>query len=165
MVNTIHIQSISYLFSKSWYFKYHIIHSCCLKPFCLPPSTDNKKRVGRSCEQREKETHKQRNHQQITREECDGGSGSHTNSTQDLSRNTTKQWRDYSQQTIEQEKAKSLKTWYIWKTQFEHNLTTPAQQITRGGGESDPQSSRWWEGHTKEIPNNNQKPKTYTETK
>ena len=49
MVNTIHIQRISYLFSKGWYFKYHIIHSCCLKTLHLPPTTYHKK-VGRSCE-------------------------------------------------------------------------------------------------------------------
>ena len=33
----------------------------------------------------EEETYQQRNHQQITMEEGEGGSGSHTNSTQDLS--------------------------------------------------------------------------------
>ena len=43
VVNTIHIQRISYLFSKGWYFKYHIIQSCCLKPFRLPPTTYHKK--------------------------------------------------------------------------------------------------------------------------
>ena len=43
MVHTIHIQRIPYLFSTGWYFKYHRIHSCCLKPFCLLPPNENKK--------------------------------------------------------------------------------------------------------------------------
>ena len=42
-VNTTYIQSISYLFSKGWCFKYDIIHSSCLKPFRLPPTTYHKK--------------------------------------------------------------------------------------------------------------------------
>ena len=42
-VNSIYIQRLSYLFSKGWYFKYHIIHSCSLKPFCLPPTAYHKK--------------------------------------------------------------------------------------------------------------------------
>ena len=50
MVNTIYIQRISYLFSKGWYFKYHLIYSCSLKPFCLPPTSYHKKRIGRSYE-------------------------------------------------------------------------------------------------------------------
>ena len=48
-VNTTYSR-ISYLFSKGWFFKYHRIHSCCLKPFHLPPTTYHKKRVGRTCE-------------------------------------------------------------------------------------------------------------------
>ena len=44
------------------------------------------------------------------------------------------------------------------------NLPTPAQQNTRGGGQSGPQLTSWWEGPAKERPNNNQKPKTYTES-
>ena len=43
MAKTIHIHRISYLFSMGLYLKYHIIHTCCLKPFCLPPPTDHKK--------------------------------------------------------------------------------------------------------------------------
>ena len=50
-----------------------------------------------------------------------------------------------------------------WKNQLQHNLPTPAQQKTRGGGETDPWITSWWERPTKERPNNNQKPKTYTE--
>ena len=38
----------------------------------------------------EEETHQQKNHQQIRTEEGEGGSGSHTNVTQDVSGNTTK---------------------------------------------------------------------------
>ena len=41
--------------------------------------------------------------------------------------------------------------------------TQPAQQKTRGGGQTDPQITSWWERPTKERPNKNQKPKTYTE--
>ena len=52
---------------------------------------------------------------------------------------------------------------YTQKNQLQHNLPTPAQQKTRGGGQTDPQITRWWEGPSKERPNNNQKPKTYTE--
>ena len=44
----IYIQRIPYLFSKGWYFKYHTIHSCSLKPFHLPPTTYHQKRVGRN---------------------------------------------------------------------------------------------------------------------
>ena len=64
---------------------------------------------------------------------------------------------------MEHEQEKSLKTLYIWKNQLQHNLPTPAQQKTMGGGQSDPQLTSWWEGPTKETPNNNQKPKTYTD--
>ena len=42
-VNTIHTQRISYLFSTGWHFKYHRIHSRCIKPLCLPPPTAHKK--------------------------------------------------------------------------------------------------------------------------
>ena len=111
----------------------------------------------------EEETHQQRNHQQIRTEEGEGGNGSHTNSTQNLSGNTTNQWRKYSEQTTEQEQEKILKTFYTWKNQLQQNLPTPAQQKTRGGGQSDPQLTSWWEGPIKERPNNNQNLKTYTE--
>ena len=49
-INAIYIRRIPYLFSKGWYFKYHTIHSCSLKPFHLPPTTyhKTKKRVGRN---------------------------------------------------------------------------------------------------------------------
>ena len=73
------------------------------------------------------------------KEEAEGGNGSHTNSTQDLSGNTTKYWRKYSEQTTEQEQEKSLKTLYTWKNQLQYNLPTPTQQQTRGGELSDPQ--------------------------
>ena len=63
--------------------------------------------------------------------------------------------------TTEQEQEKSLKTLYTWKLQ--HNLPTPAQQKTRGGGQTDPQITSWWERPTKERPKKNQKPKTYPE--
>ena len=52
---------------------------------------------------------------------------------------------------------------YTWKNQLQHNLPTPAQQKTRGGGQTDPQITSWWERPTIERPNKNQKPKTYTE--
>ena len=52
---------------------------------------------------------------------------------------------------------------YIQKNELQHKLPTPAQQKTRGGGETDPWITSWWERPTKERPNNNQKPKTYTE--
>ena len=41
-------------------------------------------------------------------EEGEGGSGSHTNSTQDLSGNTNTWWRNYSEEKTEQEQEKSL---------------------------------------------------------
>ena len=47
--------------------------------------------------------------------------------------------------------------------QLQHNLPTPAEQKTRDGGQTDPQISSWWERPTKERPNKNQKPETYTE--
>ena len=53
--------------------------------------------------------------EQIRTEEGEGGSGSHTNSIQDLFGNTTKQWRNYSEQTTEQEQEKILRTLYTWK--------------------------------------------------
>ena len=103
------------------------------------------------------------NQQQIRTEESEGGSRGRTNSTQDISGNTTKLCRNTSEQTTKQEQEKSLKTWYTQKHQLQHNLPTPAQQKTRGGGQTDPQITSWWEGPTKERPNNNQKPNTYTE--
>ena len=68
------------------------------------------------------------------------------------------------EQITEQEQKKSLKTLYTRKNQLQHNPPTPAQQKTRGGGQTDPQITSWWERPTKERPNKNQKPKTYTET-
>ena len=68
-----------------------------------------------------------------------------------------------SEQTTEQEQEKSLKTLYTWKNHLQHNLTTPAQQNTRGGGQSDPQLPSWWKGPTKERTNNNQNPSTSRE--
>ena len=59
--------------------------------------------------------------------------------------------------------SKSLKTLYTQKNQLQHNLPTPAQQKTRGGGQTDPQITRWWERPNKERPKKNQKPKAYTE--
>ena len=91
------------------------------------------------------------------------GSGNHTNSTQYLSGNTTKCWRNYSEKTTEQEQEKSLKTLYTWKNQLQYKLPTPEQQKTRGGGQTDPQITSWWEIPTKESLNKNPKPKTYTE--
>ena len=120
-------------------------------------------KVGVAVHLLEEETHQQRNHQQITTEEGEGRSGSQTNSTQALSGNTTKWWRNYSEQTTEQEQEKSLQTLYTRKNELQHNLPTPAQQKTRGGGQTDPQITSWWERLTKERPNKNQKPKTYTE--
>ena len=43
----------------------------------------------------------------------------------------------------EEEQEKSLKTLYTWKNQLQHNLTTPAQQKTKGGGQTDPQTKSW----------------------
>ena len=71
----------------------------------------------------EEETHEQRNHQQITTEESEGGSGSHTNSTQDLSRNTTKWWRNYPAQAKNKSKRKSSKLCTHGRTSF--NTTYP----------------------------------------
>ena len=51
------------------------------------------------------------------------------------------------------------------KNKLQHNLPTPAQQKTRGGGQTDPQITSWWERPTKERANKNQKPKTYIEPK
>ena len=39
-------------------------------------------------------------------------------------------------------------------------LTVSSKQHTRSGGQSDPQSTSWREGPTKEQPNNNQNPIT-----
>ena len=47
------------------------------------------------------------------------------------------------------------KALYTQKNQPQHNLPTPAQQKTRGGGQTDPQTTSWWEGSTRERPNNN----------
>ena len=54
---------------------------------------------------------------------------------------------------------------YTWKNQLQHNLPTPAQQNTRGGGWSDPQLTIWREGLTKERLNNKRlkNPNTYRE--
>ena len=79
-------------------------------------------------------------------------------SSQDQSGITTKWWRNYPEQTTEQEQEKSLKTLYTWKNKLQHNLPTSAQQKTRGSGQTDPQSTRWREGPNKERPNNNQNP-------
>ena len=67
----------------------------------------------------------------ITTEEGEGGSGSHANSTQDLSGYTTKWWRNYSEQTTEQEQERILKPTYTWKNQLQHNLPPPVQQNTK----------------------------------
>ena len=67
----------------------------------------------------------------------------------------------YSEQTTEQEQERTLETLYTGKNQLQHNLPTPAQEHTRGGGQSDPQLTSWREGPIKERPNNNQNPKTY----
>ena len=76
---------------------------------------------------------------------------------QDLSENTTKWWRNYSEKTTEQERI--LKTMYTRKNQLQHNLPTPPQQNTRHGGLSNPQLTSWKEGPTEERTNNNQNPK------
>ena len=68
-----------------------------------------------------------------------------------------------SEQTTEQEQEKSLKALYTWNNQLQHNLPTRAQQKMRGRGQTDPQLTSWWEGPTKERPNNNENMKTYTE--
>ena len=60
-------------------------------------------------------------------------------STQDQSGITTKWWRNYPQQTTEKEREGNLKTLYTQKNQLQHNLSTPAQQNTRRGGQRDPQ--------------------------
>ena len=63
----------------------------------------------------------------------------------------------------EQEQEKSLKTLYTQRNQLQHNLPTHTQQKTRGGGQTDPQLTSWWERPTKESLNKNQKTKTYRE--
>ena len=78
-------------------------------------------------------------HQQIRTEGHEGGNGGHNNSTQEISRNTSKWWNNYSKQKTEQEQEKILKTLCTQKNQLQHNLTTPAQQNTRDSGLSDPQ--------------------------
>ena len=45
------------------------------------------------------------------------------------------------------------------KNELQHNLPTPAQQKTRGGGQTDPQKTSWWKRPTKESLNKNQKTK------
>ena len=60
---------------------------------CLPPPSGHKKEYVESMNTRnplEEETHQQKDHQEIRTEQGEGGSGSHTNSTQDLPGNTTK---------------------------------------------------------------------------
>ena len=57
-------------------------------------------------------------------------------------------------------KRKASKILHIRKNELQHNLPTPAQQKTRGGGQTDPQITNWWEGPMKERPNKNQKTKT-----
>ena len=111
----------------------------------------------------EEKPHQQKNHQQITTEEGKGGSGSHTNLNPGLIWTTTKWWRNYSEQTTEQEQERILKTLYTQKNTLQNNLPTTAQQNTRGGVWSDPQLTSCREGPTKDRPNNNQNPKTYTE--
>ena len=66
-------------------------------------------------------------------------------------------------QRTDQKQEKSLKTLYTQKNQMQHNLPTPAQQKTKGGGQTDTQITSWWERPTKERANKNQKLKTYTE--
>ena len=61
-----YIQRISYFFSKVWYFKYHIIQSCSLKPFRLPLKIYHKKRIGRSCEHQEEEQKKVKEGVEVT---------------------------------------------------------------------------------------------------
>ena len=104
----------------------------------------------------EEETHQQRNHQEITTEEGEGGSWSKLTSSQDRSGN-------YRKQTTEQDYGRTLKTSFPQKNQIQYKLSTPAQQNIRRGGWSDPQLTSWREGSTKEIPNNKKTPKTYTE--
>ena len=111
----------------------------------------------------DEETHQQRNHQQITTEKGEGGSGATPTSTQDWSGNTTKWWRNYSEQTTEQERERSLKILYKQKNQLQHKLSKSAQQNTRSGGQSDPQLTTLRERPIKERPNNNENPKTYGE--
>ena len=96
-------------------------------------------------------------------EEGGGRSGSHTDLNQDQSGNTNKWWRNYPEQTTEQDQERILKTLYTWKNQHQHNLPKPAKQNTRGGGWSDPQLKTWREGPTKERLNNKQNLKTYRE--
>ena len=63
----------------------------------------------------------------------------------------------------EQEWERSLKTLYTQKNQLQHNLSTSAQQNTRGGGESDRKLTSLMERPIKNRPNNNQNPKPYRE--
>ena len=51
---------------------------------------------------------------------------------------------------LNKSKKKSLKTVYTWKKQLQNNMAISAQQKTRGGGQSDPQITSWWERPTKE---------------
>ena len=73
-------------------------------------------------------------------------------SIQDLSGYTTKQWRNYPEQTTEQEQERSLKALYTQKNQLQHKLSKPAQQNKRCSGQSDPQSTSLREGPTRERP-------------
>ena len=66
---------------------------------------------------------------------------------------------------LNKNKRKSSKKLYIHKNQLQHNLLTPAQQNTIGGGQSDLQLTKEREGPTKERSNNNQNPITSREPK
>ena len=95
--------------------------------------------------------------------EREGVSGSHTNLHPGPIRNydeTVEKLPRTKNFTIARE---SLKTLDNKKNQLQYNLSAPAQQNTRRGGWSDPELTSWREGPTKERPNKNQKPKTYTE--
>ena len=53
---------------------------------------------------------------------------------------------------LNKSKRKASKPCNTQKNQLQHNLPTPAQQKTRGGGQTDPQITSWWERTTKKDP-------------
>ena len=75
----------------------------------------------------------------------------------------TKLWRNHLEQTTEQQRQRRLITSDTQKNQLQHNLNRHAQQHKRHSWQSDPQSTSWREGPTKEWSNNNQNPITSRE--
>ena len=163
MVNTIRIQRISYLFSKGWHFKYDRMHSCSLKPFHLPPPTYHKKeevQLWTPGYLLEEDTHQQRNHRQEEQKK-EGVEVTQTQPRIYLEIHLNSGEITHNKQ-LNKSKRKASKPCKHRRTSS-NTTCSPSQQKTGGGGQTDPHITSWWEGLTKERPNNNQKPKTYME--